>query len=68
MHIGGIMCNFSLLKAIRDNNLSQKEFARLVGDHETLVSRVVRGHWNLDEERKLRYAKVLKKKPSELFG
>jgi len=62
------MCNINFLKAIRERNLSQKEFARLVGDHETLISRVVRGHWNLDEERKIRYAKVLNKKPEELFS
>jgi len=62
------MCNMSLLGALREKNLSQKEFARLVGDHETLISRVVRGHWNLDEKRKIKYAKILKKKPEELFG
>jgi transcriptional regulator with XRE-family HTH domain len=57
-----------LVVALKERGLKQRDFARLVGDHETVVSRVINGIWNLDEERKIRYAKILKKKPEDLFG
>lgn len=56
-----------LLAAIREKGLRQKDFARLVGDHPTFVSRVIRGWWNLDERRKKRYAKVLGKSMEQIF-
>lgn len=62
------MCNIRLVVALKERGLKQRDFARLVGDHETMISRVVNGTWNLDEERKIRYAKVLKKRPEDLFG
>lgn len=61
------MCNIRLVVALKERGLKQRDFARLVGDHETMISRVVNGTWNLDEERKIRYARVLKKKPEDLF-
>ena len=60
--------NFELFKAIRDKGLRQRDFARLVGDHESVVSRIINGVWNADELRKIRYAKVLGRKPSEIFS
>ena len=59
--------NINLLAAIREKGLSQNEFALMVGDHFSLVSRVVRGWFNLDDARKAKYAEVLGKKQSELF-
>ena len=60
--------NIKLLSAIRERGFRQNDFARVVGDHFTFVSRVVNGWVNLDEARKARYAQTLGKKPSELFG
>jgi plasmid maintenance system antidote protein VapI len=59
--------NFALLKAIKEERLTQREFARLVGDHESVVSRVINEIWVIDEMRKIRYSKVLRRKPEELF-
>ena len=59
--------SFELLKAIRESGLRQRDFARVVGDHESLISRVVNGVWNLDEIRKTRYAKALGKRVEDLF-
>ena len=60
--------NLKLLNAIRTKGLNQKDFARLVGDNDCMISRVVRGWMNLDDKRKLKYAKVLNCKVDELFG
>jgi transcriptional regulator with XRE-family HTH domain len=57
-----------LLLAIRKRGLTQRDFAKLVNDNETVVSRAVRGTWNLDEGRKLRYARALRMKVGDLFG
>jgi hypothetical protein len=59
--------NLKLLTAIREQGMRQVDFAKAVGDHETFVSRVVNGWVNLDERRKSRYAKALKKDVGELF-
>ncbi len=59
--------NIELLTEIKRKGLSQRTFAQIVGDHETLVSRVINGHWNLDPARKAKYAKVLGCKVQELF-
>lgn len=59
--------NFELLKTIREKGLTQRDFSRLVKDHESIVSRVINGVWNPDEVRKIRYSKVLGKKVDELF-
>jgi hypothetical protein len=60
--------NFKLLQAIRESGLRQRDFARLVEDHESIVSRIVNGIWNPDEKRKMRYARALGKCPKELFS
>jgi transcriptional regulator with XRE-family HTH domain len=59
--------NFELYKAIREKGLRQRDFARLVGDHESVVSRIVNGVWIPDELRKVRYARALGRKPDEVF-
>jgi len=59
--------NFKLLKAIREQGLRQKDLAKLVGDHESVVSRIVTGVWNPDDRRKIIYSKALGCKPEELF-
>lgn len=38
---------------------SQIEFARVLGEHESIVSRVVRGHRDLDPEERTRWANML---------
>jgi hypothetical protein len=40
--------NFELLRAIKERGLSQRAFARIVGEHESVVSRVVNGVWIVD--------------------
>lgn len=59
--------NLKLLMAIRERGMRQVDFAKAVGDHHTFVSRVVNGWINLDEKRKVKYAKALGKPIVELF-
>jgi len=59
--------NIKLLSAIRERGFRQNDFARVVGDHYSYISRVVNGWVNLDEARKARYAQTLGKETSELF-
>ena len=59
--------NFELFKAIRQKGLRQRDFAVIVGDDESVVSRIVNGVWVPDVERKLRYARALGKKVDEVF-
>ena len=37
-----------LLLAIRENELRQRDFARIVGAHESVVSEVISGRRNID--------------------
>jgi len=60
--------NVKLLAAIRERGYRQQDFARLVGDHPSFVSRVINGWMNLDEGRRQKYASVLKCSAEELFG
>lgn len=59
--------NWALLMAMHDSGLRQRDFARVAGDHESLISRVVNGVWNLDEILQTRYAKALGKRIEDLF-
>jgi transcriptional regulator with XRE-family HTH domain len=61
------MINFALLRAIKESGFTQRDFSTLVGDHESVVSRIVNGIWIPDPVRKLRYAKILGKKVENLF-
>ena len=56
-----------LLTAIREKGLRQKDFAIAVGEHETTVSMVVTGKLNLDDVRKVKYARTLGKSVTDLF-
>jgi len=59
--------NFKFLQAIREKGLRQRDFAKIVGDHESVISRIVNGVWNPSEAQKIRYAKALKCKVGEIF-
>lgn len=59
--------NYALLVAIRQRGLRQKDFAKIVGDHESVVSRIINGTWHPDAMRKMKYARALKIKPEEIF-
>jgi len=59
--------NWELFKELKQRRITQSEFAKMVGDHPSVVSRVVTGVWNLDPVRKEVYARTLGKKPEELF-
>ena len=67
MFQGDIM-NFKLLQAMREKGLRQRDFAKIVGDHESVISRIVNGVWNPSETQKIKYARALKRKVSEIFG
>lgn len=59
--------NGKLLVAIREKGLRQQDFAQIVGDDPSVVSRVINGRYNLDPVRKASWARVLGQKPEELF-
>jgi DNA-binding XRE family transcriptional regulator len=59
--------NYALWVAIRRNGLRQKDFAKIVGDHESVVSRIINGTWHPDAMRKMKYARALKTKPEAIF-
>ncbi len=41
--------NVALWAAIKEKGLRQKDFARLVGDDPSVVSRIINGQWNADD-------------------
>lgn len=59
--------NWALLMAMHDSGLRQRDFVRVAGDHESLISRVIIGVWNLDEILQTRYAKALGKRIEDFF-
>ena len=59
--------NVKLWAAIREQGLTQADFAGIVGDDPSVVSRVINGRWNADEMRKRKYSRVLRMKPDDLF-
>ena len=59
--------NFEFLRAIREIGLRQREFAQLAGEHESVISRIINGTWNIDQMRKIKFSKILGKKPEDLF-
>ena len=60
--------NWNLLRTMKEAGLTQRDVARLVGEHESILSRMVNGSFVPDERRKILYARALGKKPQELFG
>ena len=59
--------NVKLLSAIREKGFRQVDFAKAIGEHHTIVSRVINGWVNLSEAQKIKYAEALGKKTTELF-
>ena len=60
--------NAKLWEAIREKNLTQKDFAALVGDNPTAVSQIITGVRVPDELRKIKYARALGVPKETLFG
>jgi hypothetical protein len=60
--------NLSLKFKILEKFPSQADFAQSVGEHESLVSRIIRGRRTLDPERQREWAKALKSSVKELFN
>ena len=56
-----------LWSAIRMANLTQAEFAKIVGDDPAVISRTVTGQQEPSAVRKIRYAKALNRKVEEIF-
>lgn len=59
--------NGKLWAAIRERGMLQKDFARIVGDDPSIVSRIVTGQWNPDAQRKARYSRALGMSVEDLF-
>ena len=66
---GGLRMNFNvkLLGALKERGISQRGFARMVGEPEAKVSRVINGLWNIDQANKQKYAKVLGLHVEDIF-
>lgn len=60
--------NLSLKLAILEKFPSQADFAQSIGEHESLVSRIIRGRRQLDPEKQREWAKALNSTPGELFN
>lgn len=63
-----VIVRINLLVAIKKKGISQRQFAHLVGEHESIVSRVITGKWNPDNKQREKYAKILGEKVSALFA
>lgn len=59
--------NLKLWVAIKERGMTQASFAKLCGDHFTLISRIINGWVNVDEKRKSKYSELLGKSVQELF-
>ena len=62
------MVNLKLKARIVEKFGSQWQFARHLNSHEAVISRVIRGHWNLSEAERDKWAKALESEPEILFG
>ena len=63
-----IKTNIKLLVAIKERGLKQKDICQLLGVSAPLLSEVISGKRNLDEEFKNRLAQILNATASELFS
>jgi hypothetical protein len=59
--------NFRLLAAVRKKCGTQRNFANVIRKDGSYVSRVINGVWNLKEEEKVEWARLLKMTVEELF-
>jgi len=62
------MKNLKLIMAIHESDLSQRDLARSIGIHESVISMVVRGKYNLEYEQQVKIANCLRKPVEHLFG
>ncbi len=59
--------NFALHRAIKEKGITARDLSGLVGDSETIISKIVNGKYPVSDLRKIAYAKALRKKVSDLF-
>ena len=62
------MVQVNLLIALRVLGLKQKDFAKLVGQHPSVISRVITGVYNLNRDQEEIYANALGVPRDELFN
>jgi hypothetical protein len=62
------MENKILRKKIKEQFSSQVAFAFHLGEHDSLVSKVVRGWITLPPDKQKKWAKALEARPEELFN
>ena len=59
--------NLKLWMAIKEANLSQRKFSQIVDEEESHISKVVNGWMLIPDEKQEKWARVLGRKPEELF-
>lgn len=62
-----LKCNTKLLVMIRKKFRTQLAFSKEVGIHQTEISQVINGWFNLSNDRKKKYAKTLDCKVDDIF-
>lgn len=62
------MQNLKLKAKIIEKYGTQISFSRKLKKHTSFISLVLRGHKNLEDREKRRWARLLKSTPEELFG
>lgn len=60
--------NLALKIAIVESGLSQTEIAKIAGIHESRLSYLVNGHRDATEAEQKTLARILKRKPTQLFA
>ncbi|BBO76922.1 hypothetical protein DSCW_43390 [Desulfosarcina widdelii] len=59
--------NGRLWQAVKEKGLTQRDFAKLVGEHFTRVNMVINGRINLTEKQQQKYAAALNMRRERLF-
>lgn len=62
------MLNEKLQQAIRKRKLTQRDLARITGESETYISKVVHGERVPDPARRYAWARILRVKVGDIFG
>jgi plasmid maintenance system antidote protein VapI len=60
--------NLSLKLKILENFPTQADFAQSIGEHESFVSKIIRGRRELETNKQIKWAKALNSTPKELFN
>jgi len=60
--------NFKWFQAMKEEGITARDFAKITGDSEALISLFLNGHRKIDPVRQIKYAKLLRRKPEELFN